>query len=154
MIQRSVLLVCLGNICRSPMAEAALRSEAVARGLALTIDSAGTSGLHAGEGADPRAIAEARRHGVDLTGHRARKVTDDDFLRFGHIYALDQQNLRDLHRLAPRRPLAKLGLLLDSVPGRVGQAVIDPYYGHDEDFARAWGDVAEAARHIVDQLMR
>lgn len=154
MIQRSVLFVCLGNICRSPMAEAALRAEAVAQGLALTIDSAGTSGLHAGERADPRAIAETQRHGIDLTGHRARKLTEDDFSHFGHIFALDQQNLRDLHLVAPRRPLARLGLLLDRVPGREGQAVIDPYYGGADDFARAWGDVAEAARHIVAMLMR
>ena len=154
MSQKAVLFVCLGNICRSPMAEAALRAEAVAQGLALTIDSAGTSGLHAGEGADPRAIAEAQRHGIDLSRHRARMVTEDDFMHFGLIFALDPQNLRDLHRLAPRRPLAKLGLVLDRVPGRAGQAVIDPYYGDADDFAAAWDDVAEAARHIVTYLLR
>jgi protein-tyrosine phosphatase len=154
MSQKSVLFVCLGNICRSPMAEAALRAEAVAQGLALTIDSAGTSGLHTGEAADPRAIEEVRRHGIDMSKHRARAVTEEDFLHFGHIYALDHQNLRDLHRLAPRRPLAKVGLLLDMVPGRLGQAVIDPYYGDAEDFAAAWDDVAEAAKHIVAHLSR
>ena len=154
MSQKAVLFVCLGNICRSPMAEAALRAEAVAQGLALTIDSAGTSGLHVGEGADPRAIAEAARRGVDLSTHRARAVSADDFLHFGHIYALDQQNLRDLARLAPRRPLAKVGLLLDTVPDRKGQAVIDPYYGTADDFAQAWDDAAEAARYIVADLMR
>lgn len=154
MSQKSVLFVCLGNICRSPMAEAALRAEAVAQGLALTIDSAGTSGLHAGEGADPRAIEEVRRHGIDLSKHRARAVTEDDFLHFGHIFALDQQNLRDLRRIAPRRVLAKVGLLLDIVPGRQGQAVIDPYYGDEVDFATAWDDVAEAAKHVVAQLLR
>jgi protein-tyrosine phosphatase len=154
MSQKSVLFVCLGNICRSPMAEAALRAEAVSQGLALTIDSAGTSGLHTGEGADRRAIAEAQRHGIDLSSHRARMVTQDDFLHFGHIFALDQQNLRDLHRLAPRRPLARLGLALDRVPGRAGQAVIDPYYGDADDFAAAWDDLAQAAKHIVAYLQR
>lgn len=154
MSQKAVLLVCLGNICRSPMAEAALRAEAVAQGLALTIDSAGTNGLHTGEGADPRAVAEAARHGSDLSSHRARQVTSEDFLRFGHIYALDHQNLRELHRISPRRPLAKVGLLLDMVPGRAGQAVIDPYYGTAQDFATAWDDVAKAAKYIVAYLSR
>lgn len=154
MSQKAVLIVCLGNICRSPMAEVALRAEAVAQGLALTIDSAGTSGMHTGEGADPRAIAEARRHGIDLTRHRARGVTEDDFLHFGHIYAADHQNLRDLQRFAPRRSLAKLSLLLDLVPGRTGTAVLDPYYGDADDFAQTWADVTLAAKHVVASLMR
>jgi protein-tyrosine phosphatase len=154
MSQKAVLFVCLGNICRSPMAEAALRAEAVAQGLALTIDSAGTNGLHTGQGADPRAIAEAARHGIDLSSHRARQVTEDDFLHFGHIYALDHQNLRELERIAPRRPLAKVGLLLDMVPGRAGQAVLDPYYGDAEDFATAWDDAEAAAKYIVAHLAR
>jgi protein-tyrosine phosphatase len=152
--QKAVLFVCLGNICRSPMAEAALRAEAVAQGLALTIDSAGTSGLHAGEPADPRAVAEAATHGIDLTKHRARAVTEEDFMHFGHIYAADQQNLRDLKRIAPSRALAKVSLILDAVPRRKGQAVQDPYYGGVGDFVTTWNDLAEAAKHIVDTLMR
>jgi protein-tyrosine phosphatase len=154
MSQKAVLFVCLGNICRSPMAEVALRAQAVKQGLALTIDSAGISSQHVGDPADARAIAEAGRHGVDLTRHRARQVTEEDFLRFGHIYALDQRNLRDLSAFAPRRPLAKVGLLMDMVPGRAGTAVIDPWYGGPEDFATAWRDVAEAAKHIVAYLQR
>ena len=154
MSQKAILFVCLGNICRSPMAEAALRAEAVAQGLALTIDSAGISGLHAGEGADPRAIAEAHRHGIDLSNHRARQVTEADFLHFGHIYALDQRNLIDLSAITPRRPLAKVSLLMDLVPGREGTAVIDPWYGGPADFATAWDDVALAAKHIVAHLQR
>ena len=154
MSQKAVLFVCLGNICRSPMAEVALRAEAVAQGIALTIDSAGTSGYHAGEGADPRAIAEAARHGIDLSRHRARRVVPEDFTRFGHIFAADQQNLNDLRTIAPRRPLTRVGLLLDVVPGRAGEAVIDPYYGDAHDFGAAWDDVAQAARHIVAMLAR
>ena len=154
MSQKAVLFVCLGNICRSPMAEAALRAEAVAQGLALTIDSAGTNGLHTGQRADPRAIAEAARHDIDLTRHRARQLTEDDFLHFGHIYALDHQNLREIGRIAPRRHPAKVALLLDMVPGRGGQAVLDPYYGDAEDFATAWDDAAQAAKYIVAQLAR
>ncbi len=154
--QPSVLFVCLGNICRSPLAEAALRAEAVTAGLALTIDSAGTGGWHAGEPPDPRAIAEAARHGIDISGYRARQVRREDFRRFGQIYALDQQNLRDLRRIEPNgligRSTARLSLLMDSVPGREGTAVIDPYGGSAEDFAQTWTDVREAARLIVMRL--
>lgn len=154
MAQKSVLFVCLGNICRSPLAEAALRAEAVAHGLALTIDSAGTSGLHSGEGADPRALAEAERHGLSLAEHRARQLVPEDFTRFSHIYVMDQNNLRDARALAPARSTARVALLLDVVPGRAGEAVIDPWYGGPEDFAATWDDVAQAARHIVAALNR
>ena len=160
MSQPSVLFVCLGNICRSPLAEAALRAEAVAAGLAVTIDSAGTGGWHAGDPPDRRAIAEAARHGIDISGYRARQVRREDFSRFGHIYALDQQNLRDLKRIEPKgfmgRPLAgpnaRLSLLMDLVPGREGTAVIDPYGGSEEDFAVTWADVTAAAQAIVSRL--
>ncbi|WP_421839344.1 low molecular weight protein-tyrosine-phosphatase [Novosphingobium sp.] len=154
--QPSVLFVCLGNICRSPLAEAALRAEAVAAGLAITIDSAGTGGWHAGEPPDHGAITEAARHGIDITGYRARQVRREDFQRFGYIFALDQQNLRDLRRIEPGgllgRSTARLSLLMDMVPGREGTAVIDPFGGSAEDFAQTWIDVREAARYIVTRL--
>lgn len=156
--QPSVLFVCLGNICRSPLAEAALRAEAVAAGLALSIDSAGTGAWHAGSPPDPRAIAEAARHGIDISGYRARQVRPDDFRHFGQILALDSQNLRDLKRIAPHgllgRATARIGLLMDLVPGREGTAVIDPYGGTEEDFAQVWDDVSEAARRLVARLGR
>ena len=158
MSQPSILFVCLGNICRSPLAEAALRAEAVAAGMAISIDSAGTGGWHAGNPPDPRAIAEAERHGIDISHYRARKVRREDFQRFGNIYALDQQNLRDLERIAPNglltRSTARLSLLMDMVPGREGTAVIDPYGGTADDFAQTWADVSEAARGIVARLLR
>lgn len=154
MSQKSVLFVCLGNICRSPMAEAAMRAEAVKAGLAVTIDSAGTGAWHAGEPPDPRAQAEALRHGIDISAYRARVVCEEDFTRFGQIWALDPQNLRDLARIAPRRPLARTGLLMDLVPGREGTAVIDPFYGDETDFAAVWDDVSEAARRLVARMLR
>lgn len=154
MSQPAVLFVCLGNICRSPMAEAAFREEAVKAGLAVTIESAGTGGWHVGNPPDPRAQAEALRHGVDISKYRARQVVEEDFVRFGQIFALDPQNLQDLKRIAPRRTLAKVGLLMDLVPGRAGTAVIDPYYGTDEDFAEAWDDVSLAARRLVARMQR
>jgi len=91
-----VLFVCMGNICRSPLAEAAFRAEAERLGLDVLADSAGTGGWHSGEPPDARAIAAARRNGVDIADLRARKVTRDDFDRFDDIVALDEENLTDL----------------------------------------------------------
>ena len=153
-MQPRILFVCLGNICRSPMAEAALRAQAVAAGVALTIDSAGTGGWHVGKAPDHRAQAETLRHGIDISAYRARQVVVEDFRSFDFIYALDPQNLRDLQGIAPRRPLAKVGLLMDLVPGRAGTAVIDPYYGDESDFRATWEDVNDAASRIVAGFRR
>ncbi|HEV2082653.1 MAG TPA: low molecular weight protein-tyrosine-phosphatase [Brevundimonas sp.] len=148
----SLLFVCLDNICRSPLAEGALRAEAARRGLALTVDSAGTGDWHAGEAPDWRAQATARRHGVDVSGLRARQVTSDDFRRFDHVIAMDHENLADLRALAPADATARLSLLLDCVPGRAGQAVADPWFGDQAGFETTWTDVSAAARAIVDAL--
>ena len=148
----SVLFVCLGNICRSPLAEAALREEAKRIGLDVEIDSAGTGGWHAGEPPDRRAIATARKHGIDITGYRARKVTAGDFRRFTHIVGLDFENLADLQRLRPRDATADLSLLLDHVPGRSGEAVLDPWYGDMSDFEVTWNNVTAGAKALAAEL--
>lgn len=148
----SLLFVCLGNICRSPLAEGALRAEAARRGLELTVDSAGTGDWHAGEAPDRRAQATARRHGVDVSGLRARQVARDDFVRFDHVIALDHENLANLRALAPADATAQLSLLLDWVPGRAGQAVADPWFGDDAGFETTWADVSAAARALADAL--
>ena len=149
-----VLFVCLGNICRSPLAEAAFRAEAQRLGLDVEADSAGTGGWHAGEPPDRRAIAAARRHGADISQLRARKVTPGDFERFDHIVALDEENEGDLRALRPKGSRATLSLLLDHVPGREGQAVADPYYGDDSHFDVTWRDVTEAARGLARTIQR
>ena len=148
----SILFVCLGNICRSPLAEGAFRAEAARHGLHAEADSAGTGGWHRGEPPDRRAIAAARRGGVDISGQRARKVSSADFDRFDHIVALDGENLADLERLRPAGSPARLALLLDHVPGREGQGVADPYYGGDSEFDITWRDVTEAARALARSL--
>ena len=147
----SILFVCLGNICRSPLAEAAFRVAASDAGIRIEIDSAGTGDWHAGEPPDPRAQAVARRHGVDIAWMRARQVDDADFRRFDQIIALDHNNLAALQAIAPTQAAAALGLLLDCVPGREGQDVHDPYYGPDAGFEQTWNDVAAAAAQIVRQ---
>ena len=113
-----VLFVCLGNICRSPLAEAAFRAHADRLGLDAEADSAGTGGWHAGEPLDRCAIAVARRNGADISHLRARKVMRGDFDQFDHIVALDAENFADLEALRPAGGRAKLSLLLDHVPGR------------------------------------
>jgi protein-tyrosine phosphatase len=148
----SILFVCLGNICRSPLAEGALRAEAARVGVAVTVDSAGTGGWHAGEAPDGRAQAVAARHGVDVSGLRARQVRAEDFRRFDHVIALDPQNLADLRRLAPADATAALSLLLDWVPGREGQGVVDPWFGDAAGFEVTWAEVTAAARGIVGRM--
>ncbi|MBA4808732.1 low molecular weight protein-tyrosine-phosphatase [Brevundimonas sp.] len=148
----SILFVCLGNICRSPLAEAALRAEAERLRLDLIVDSAGTGNWHAGEPPDPRAQATARRHGVDISGLRARQVTPADFRRFTHVIALDHDNLANLRRIMPDDATAELSLLLDHLPGREGQAVTDPYFGDDAGFEVTWSEVTAAAERLAERL--
>lgn len=148
----AVLFVCLGNICRSPLAEAAFREAAGAAGLDCEIDSAGTGDWHIGRPPDPRACAVARRHGVDISRYQARQVTAEDFYRYSHIVALDASNLRDLQALAPADGRAELSLLLDHVPGRQGEAVADPYYGDDAGFDLTWSDACAGAQGLCRHL--
>ena len=126
----AVLFVCLGNICRSPMAEGILRSRSEAAGW--LIDSAGTAGHHAGERADPRTETVLRRHGQQFT-HAARAVTAEDFSRFEVLLAMDGDNLADLRRRCPPAFQGKLVLALDPLGGG---DVPDPYYGGSDGFDR------------------
>jgi protein-tyrosine phosphatase len=149
----AVLFVCLGNICRSPLAEAAFRREAERLRLNATIDSAGTGDWHIGEAPDRRAQAVARRNGIEISGYRARQVARADFSRFTHVVAMDQQNLANLRAMHPPNAQAELCLLLDYVAGREGQSVADPYYGDDNGFDVTWTDVSEGAAALAQALL-
>jgi protein-tyrosine phosphatase len=148
----AILFVCLGNICRSPLAEAACRAEAARIGLDIEIDSAGIGGWHAGEPPDPRARATARRYGIDISRYRARQVSVEDFGRYTHIVALDRENRTALEAMRPGGSLAKLSLLLDHVPGREGGAVADPYWGDATHFEITWADVTAGARGLLRRI--
>ncbi len=148
----AILFVCLGNICRSPLAEAAFRREAERIGLDVVVDSAGTGDWHVGEPPDPRAIAVARTNGIDISGYRGRQVAPGDFERFDHVVALDRANLAKLRASRPPGSRAELSLLLDHVPGREGEPVADPYYGADEGFDTTWADVTAGARALARRL--
>mgnify|MGYP002817689618 CR=1 FL=1 len=131
-----VLFVCLGNICRSPMADALLRHKLSEKGLAgaFEVDSCGTGAWHRGEPPDPRTQDTLRAHGVPVVG-RARQVSADDFERFDAILAMDRSNLAKLKRMAPQEHAHKIALALEPT---TGGEVPDPYYGDGDGFERVY----------------
>lgn len=148
-----ILMVCMGNICRSPMAEGALRQRLAAAGLAqaLRVDSAGTSRAHAGEPPDPRAVACAARHGVDIAAQRARGLEPEDYDRFDYLLCADRSVLHDAGVRKPRTAHAQVVLLLDWA-GQGRRDVPDPYYGGSRDFEHVWRLVDAAAAEIVARV--
>lgn len=150
--QTAVLFVCLGNICRSPMAEGAMREAAIRHGFDCVIDSAGTAAYHVGSAPDPRAIAAAARHGTAIGGQVARQIAPQDFYHFTHIIALDKANLEGIKAHRPRDATAKVSLLLDWLDGYGGQGVPDPYYGGEDEFMAAWELIARAVDSLAGQL--
>jgi protein-tyrosine phosphatase len=148
----AILFVCLGNICRSPLAEAAFRRAAERAGLEVEIDSAGTGDWHVGEPPDSRAQQIAREHGVDISHLRGRQLAPEDYRRFTHIYALDAENLATIRKRAPADATAEIALLLDCVDGRCGEAVAAPYFGGPEGFRSTWADVTDAAEALVERF--
>lgn len=150
-----VLFVCLGNICRSPAAEAAFASLLQEAGLSdrFVLDSAGTGGWHVGELADRRMRSAAERRGIPMTS-RARQVAREDFEHFDHILAMDASNLADLQRLAPARHVHKIRLFREFDPEGAGEDVPDPYYGTAEDFDEVLDIVTRTGRHLLAELNR
>lgn len=150
----SVLLVCTGNICRSPTAEVVFRALVTRAGLARSIgvDSAATHDYQVGEPADARAVAHARRRGYEIPRRGARQVTAADFSRFDWILAMDRFNLAELEALRPRSYSGHLGLFLDFAPGSGQREVPDPYHGTAEDFERVL-DLAEAGAAALLEVL-
>lgn len=150
-----LLMVCLGNICRSPLAEGAFRAHLDRRGLDwIEVDSAGTGGWHAGEPPDRRSIAVAAAAGVDIRGQRARKLRRDDFVAFDWLLCADRSVLRDVRAMAPAEASAQAALLLDWAGQGEDAEIPDPYTGGAEDFRRVWAMVDAAAAAGVERLAR
>ena len=149
-----ILFVCLGNICRSPTAEAVLRALAAreAPELSLEVDSAGTSGYHLGQPPDPRTRQAAARRGYDLNALRARIVEPADFERFELILAMDRENLSVLRRRAPSSAHERLRLFLEFAPQGAPEDVPDPYYGGPNGFEEVLDLVEAATRGLLTHL--
>jgi len=151
-----VLLVCAGNICRSPTAEGVLRRMLREEGIAgsVEVDSAGMQGYHVGEAPDRRAQRAAAKRGYDISGLRARQVGAEDFLRFDLILAMDRSCLAALQRICPPGRAAHLGLFMRYATGFDGDEVPDPYYGSSDAFDKVLDLVESAAGGLVASLKR
>lgn len=150
----SVLFVCLGNICRSPLAEGIFRDLAEREGVAVEIDSAGTGDWHLGHAPDPRAQAVADKNGLDISALRARLVTPADFHRFDRIVAMDASNLANLEAMRPADARATLARLLDFADGVALTDVPDPYEGGAEGFDETYRLVEAGARGLLGAIRR
>ena len=148
-----MLFVCMGNICRSPTAEGVFRHFVNEAGLAerIEIDSAGTHAYHIGEPPDRRAMAAAERRGVSLAEIRARRVCDEDFEKFDHIIAMDEDNQMRLLDQAPTEHRSKVALFLSFASVNETE-VPDPYYGGGAGFERVLDLVEEASRGLLASL--
>ncbi|MGE5386970.1 MAG: low molecular weight protein-tyrosine-phosphatase [Betaproteobacteria bacterium] len=149
-----ILLVCTGNICRSPLAEVAVRKQLSEAGLdaAVVVESAGTQGSHAGEAPDPRAVTVAAARGYDFSEKTARKIVAEDFDRFDWILAMDRANLSSLRRICPDEKRHKLALFLAFAGINADGVVIDPYFGNLEGFENTLDACEAAATALIDRI--
>ena len=150
---KSILFVCLGNICRSPLAEGVLRAVLAERGKGhdIVLDSAATSGWEVGSAPDPRSIEIAARHGIEISRQRARKVLPEDFSRFDLILGMDRSNVRDLKALAPAAARDRVHLYLDFAEG-AARDVPDPYYEDQQAFVAVYRMIREASEALAKRL--
>lgn len=144
-----ILMVCLGNICRSPLAEGIMKEKVRRRNLGWEVDSAGTGYWHTGEGPDPRSVAIAQRKGIDIRSQRARQIRPKDLEEFDLIFAMDTQNYRDIRLLAAgAEQEQKIHLILDLVHPGQARSVPDPYYD-DDGFEGVFRMLEEACEQIA-----
>lgn len=145
-------MVCLGNICRSPLAEGIMQHKITASGLDWQVDSAGTGAWHVGEQPDSRSIATARQHGIDITRQRARQLKPHDLDRFDLVLAMDSQNYRDILGLATTKAQEdKVLLIMNFVAPDRNQAVPDPYW-NDNGFEQVFEMLEAACGMVVEKF--
>jgi protein-tyrosine phosphatase len=152
--KKSILMCCMGNICRSPTAEGVLRVRAEQRGVALHVDSCGTHAYHIGEQPDRRSQEHALRRGYDLSDQRARRVEASDFERFDLILAMDRDNLRGLQAQCPAKYQYKLTLMLSYSTITPNGEVPDPYYTGAAGFERVLDLIEDAVDELLTSIER
>ncbi|MCB0631553.1 MAG: low molecular weight protein-tyrosine-phosphatase [Saprospiraceae bacterium] len=149
-----ILMVCLGNICRSPLAEGIMQEKIRERGLEWSVDSAGTGSWHIGEKPDVRSISEARRNGIDITRQRARQFKPADLDQFDLILAMDNSNLRNIQNLITNKEQGKkVHLIMDLAHPGNRTDVPDPYWD-DDGFSRVYRMLDTACDKILDGLLQ
>lgn len=153
-VAMKILMVCLGNICRSPVAEGVLRQRLLESGISnVHVDSAGTSGWHNGEHPDKRSILNAKQNGVDISEQISRKFIKSDFETFDIIYVMDQSNYVDVTAMtSDQNQLRKVRLLLNEIHPESNAAVPDPYYGGENGFQQVFELIDQACRNIVARI--
>lgn len=149
-----VIFICMGNICRSPTAEAVFRNYVEKAGLLenIHIDSAGTHNYHIGDPPDARTQHAARRRGYDMSTLRGRQVEAEDFLRFDYVLAMDEANLANLMQLRPSDAQSHLGLFLEFAERHREREVPDPYFGGADGFERVLDMVEDAANGLLQHI--
>jgi protein-tyrosine phosphatase len=148
-----ILMVCLGNICRSPLAEGILAHKVKENGLNWEIDSAGTAAYHVGNLPDGRSIEVAAKYGIDLNSQRAREFNVNDFQEFDLIYAMDTENYNNILNLAKNKiEEQKVKLILNEIEPNSNSSVPDPYYGGDEGFENVYQMLDLACESVVNKL--
>lgn len=149
----AVLMVCLGNICRSPMAEGLLRHRAAEKGITLNLDSAGTSGFHRGNPPDERMMETAKAKGIDISYIRSRVFTNSDFDQFDQILVMDKSNLRNVLKLARNdNDAQKVQLIMNYVYPNENIEVPDPYFGSENGFLNVFNMLDDACQQILNML--
>jgi protein-tyrosine phosphatase len=148
-----ILMVCLGNICRSPLAEGIMKEKLKRYNVNAIVDSAGTAAYHAGERPDPRSIDVAIKNGIDISYQRARKVGPEDFDQFDRIYAMDESNYQDLLSLANQNGnKGKVNMILNTIYPDQNVSVPDPYYGGKDGFDKVFDMLDKACDEIALEL--
>lgn len=146
-------MVCLGNICRSPLAEGILRKKARERGLPIEVDSAGTGSWHVGQNPDPRAITVAQKYNIDISTLCGRQFSSSDFDQFDKILVMDENNYKNVIALArDENDKSKVDFLLNSVTPKRNDSVPDPYFGGDQGFEKVYRMLDQACDKLLENM--
>lgn len=152
-MKAKILMVCLGNICRSPLAEGILQSKLPKKDF--FVDSAGTGGWHSGEQPDKRSIKTARKHGIDISTQKARKFSIKDFEKFDYIYVMDNNNYKDVISLAlDQKAKNKVKMIMNELFENENVDVPDPYYGIEDGFENVYQMLNEVCTEIANKLLK